>query len=82
MKQKALNHIVQKEQLRKTSTQETLDILKKAFDIVFTMTENTSLQPSPQMPASKGIKLYGEAAVSAMMKEFKQMNTTLFRLNP
>ena len=40
---------------------------------MFTITENTSLQPSPQMPASKGIKLYGEAAVAAMMKEFKQL---------
>ena len=40
---------------------------------MFTITENTSLQPSPQMPASKGIKLYGEASVAAMMKEFKQL---------
>lgn len=28
----------------------------------------------PQIPASEGIKIYGERAVAAMMKEFKQLN--------
>ena len=28
----------------------------------------------PQIPASQGIKIYGERAVAAMMKEFKQLN--------
>ena len=37
-------------------------------------TPNKMLKGSPQMSARKGIKLFGERAVQAVMKEYKQLN--------
>ena len=59
-----------------------MNLLQRATDIIFTMADNKTLAPSPQMTASKGIKLYGEIAVSAMIKEFKQLINGAFPGKP
>ena len=79
-KSEAAKYIKQQE----TSKLNKINLLQRATDIIFSMTDEKvqSLVLSLQMTASKGIKLYGEVAVSAMIKEFKQLINRLFPGKP
>ena len=73
MKQKALNHIVQQKEQSKNQHSFEATLLQKAVDIIFTLKQSHKPSPSPQMSAKQGIIKYGELAVAAIMKEFKQL---------
>ena len=66
------------------SESQRISMIHKAMDIIFTMTKEKAnkLAPSPQMTATKGIQKYGEVAVAAMMKEFKQLVNGAFPGKP
>ena len=75
MKQQALNYIVTKEKEQKEQHLHHTTLLQQAVKIIFNMHETNPdvPKPSPQMSASRGIIKYGELAVAAIMKEFKQL---------
>ena len=56
---------------RNESKNENVSYMRKAVDVVFT-----------QMTAKRGIKLFGEKAVAAMVKEFTQLDKGAFPGNP
>ena len=50
-------------------------LMNIACDVIFTqMHTKPELKKYAQMPAKKGIKVFGQAAVAAMIKEFSQLN--------
>ena len=72
-KHQALQHIVETEKHRNKQHIHDTQLFQKAVDIIFTMKSTPTPKSSPQMSAHKGFKLYGELAVAAIMKEFKQL---------
>ena len=50
-------------------------MMQIAYDVIFTqMSSKLELKKYAQIPAKQGIKLFGQVAVAAMIKEFSQLN--------